>query len=113
MCSQTDLKAIVAKLREALVTLFPNQQFEVILFGSYARSDADEDSDIDLLFLTDAPREAIASKNWQVGDVAAELLMDYGIVVSPIVENSAYFSANAQTLPFFRNIMREGVRISA
>ena len=47
------------------------------------------------------------------GDVAADLLLDYGVVVSPIIENREYYRANAQTLPFFRNIEREGVRISA
>jgi len=33
-------------------------------------------------------------------------------VVSPIVENRDYFHANAQLLPFFRNVQREGVAIS-
>lgn len=113
MCSQTELKSIILELRDALRPLFPEQNFEVILFGSYARNEADETSDIDLLFLVDAPREEILEKNWQVGDAAAELLMDYGVVVSPIVENREYYRANAQTLPFFRNIEREGVRVSA
>lgn len=66
-----------------------------------------------LLFLVDAPREEIARKNWQVGDAAANLLLDYGVMVSPIVENREYYRANAQTLPFFRNIEQERVRISA
>ena len=113
MCSQTDLRDIVLRLHEALKPLFPGQTPEVILFGSYARREAEEGRDVDLLVLVDASREEIAQKNWQVGSAAAELLLDYGVVVSPIVENRAYYRANAQTLPFFRNIDREGVRISA
>lgn len=113
MCSQVELKRIVIQLHGALEQLFPKQDFEIILFGSYARNEADDTSDIDLLFLVDASREEIAKKNWQVGDAAADLLLDYGVVVSPIVENREYYRTNAQTLPFFRNIEREGVRISA
>ena len=71
------------------------------------------DSDIDVLLLIDASRQEIASRNWQVGELAADLLLDYGIVVSPIVENREYFSRNLDLLPFYRNIDHEGVRISA
>lgn len=113
MCSQSDLKAIVARLQNALGSLFPGQCFDVILFGSYARNDADEGSDVDLLFLVDAPREMILEKNWQVGEAAADILMDYGVVVSPIVENREYFRTHEQGIPFFHSIAREGVRVDA
>lgn len=32
-------------------------------------------------------RHDISEKNWQIGDLAAELLLEHGIVVSPLVEN--------------------------
>ena len=88
-------------------------KIEAILFGSYARGDADPGSDIDVLILVDASRQDISAQNWQVGDMAAELLLNYGVVVSPIVENREYFNRNVNVLPFYRNVNREGVRISA
>ena len=84
-----------------------------ILFGSYARGDADAGSDIDVLLLVDASRQDISTRNWQVGDLAAELLLVHGIVVSPIVENREYFNKNLELFPFYRNIHSEGVKISA
>ena len=113
MCSQDEARCIINQLSESIAALFPQEQPDVILFGSYARNDAEEGSDIDVLYLIDAPRQTIAEKNWQIGAAAADLLMEHGIVVSPIVENRAYFQHNAETLPFFRNIQREGVRVSA
>ena len=113
MFSQNQLQSIVAQLRSAVQPLFKGQELDIILFGSYARNQADESSDIDLLILVDEPRDRIAKLNWMVGDAAAELLLHYGVVVSPIVENRDYFRANAQVLPFFQIIQREGVRISA
>ena len=113
MCSQIEVRTIIAQLRESLKSIFPKEQFDVILFGSYARNDADDGSDIDVMFLVDSSRQTIQEKHWQVGEAAAEVLMDHGIVVSPIVENRAYYHANASILPFFKNVQREGVRISA
>lgn len=113
MCSQIQLQNIVAQLHSAVQPLFKGRELDIILFGSYARNQADEGSDIDLLILVDESRDRIAELNWMVGDAAAELLLRYGVVVSPIVENRDYFRANAHVLPFFQNIQREGVRISA
>lgn len=48
-----------------------------------------------------------------MGDLAAEFLLDYGIVVSPIVENRDYFNKYVDVLPFYRNVEREGVRLGA
>lgn len=113
MCSQNEVFSIINQLREGLSRLFPQEQFDVILFGSYARNDADDGSDIDVLFLVDTPRRSIAEKSWQVGEVCADLLLEHGVVVSPIVENRAYFHSQANLLPFFKNIQQEGVRIGA
>ena len=113
MCSQLEVRTIIAQLRDSLASIFPQEQFDVILFGSYARNDADDGSDIDVMVLVDSSRQTIQEKHWQIGEAAAEVLMEFGIVVSPIVENRAYYHANADLLPFFKNVQREGVRIVA
>ena len=109
MCSQQEVKSIISELYQGLQPLFPNSNMEAILFGSYARGEQDTDSDIDVMFLVDTPQQEISEKTWEIGDVAASILLDRGIVVSPIVENRSYFRKNADFLPFFRNIAREGV----
>lgn len=113
MESRAEIEQIVRRLCEAVSPLFSQEMPEAILFGSYARGDAEFGSDIDVLLLVDTPRETISQHNWQVGNLAAELLMEYGIVVSPIVENRRYFLDNAELFPFYRNIRQEGVRLSA
>ena len=113
MRTRQEVAAIVAELCSRIALLFPEDKIEAILFGSYARGDADPGSDIDVLILVDASRQDISDRNWQVGDLAAELLLDHGIAVSPLVENREYFNQNLQLFPFYRSIEREGVRISA
>ncbi|MEY8312946.1 nucleotidyltransferase domain-containing protein [Oscillospiraceae bacterium 42-9] len=113
MCSSQEVNQIVGELRDGVSAMFAQEQMETIVFGSYARGDAEKGSDIDVLFLVDASREKIMERNWKLGELAAELLMKYGVLVSPIVENRGYFYSNAEVLPFFRNVDREGVRVSA
>lgn len=113
MRTESEVRAIVARLRERLGVLFPNEQFEIVLFGSYARRDADEDSDIDVLVLVDTSRQEILQRNWEIGEIASDLLLDCGILISPIVENREYYRRNLDLLPLYRNIQREGVRLGA
>ena len=113
MLTNQEVKKIVEELCGSVASLFPQNKIEAILFGSYARGDAEPGSDIDVLILVDASRQDISARNWQVGDLAAEFLLDYGIVVSPIVENRDYFNKYVDVLPFYRNVEREGVRLGA
>ena len=102
MRTKQQVAEIIAELCGKVALLFPQNEI-----------DADAGSDIDVLLLVDASRQDISTRNWQVGDLAAELLLDYGIVVSPIVENREYFKKNLELFPFYRNIHSEGVRIGA
>lgn len=113
MTDRARIEKIVLNLQADIEKLFSEKGAESILFGSYARGDADSGSDIDVLILVQAAREAIAEKNWLVGEIAAEYLFDYNMVVSPIVENKDYFQRNLDVLPLFAVINREGVKISA
>ena len=113
MRSQLEVRTIIVQIRESLERIFPQEQFDVILFGSYARNDADDGSDIDVMFLVDSSRQAIQEKQWQIGEAAAKVLMDFGVVISPIVENRAYYHDNINLLPFFMNVQQEGVWINA
>lgn len=113
MRNQQEVNMIIRQLCTGLKPLFPQGSMEAILFGSYARGEADEDSDIDVMILVDSSRQEISEKTWQIGDVAAELLLNNGVMVSPIVENRSYFQQNAALLPLYKNVAREGVRYNA
>ena len=113
MPTNQEVEKIVEELCGSVTSLFPQTKIKAILFGSYARGDAEPGSDIDVLILVDASRQDISARNWQVGDLAAELLLDYGVVVSPIVENRTYFNKNVDVVPFYRNVDREGMRLGA
>ena len=112
MCTRQTAFEIINEMSERIRNLFPEGKIDVILYGSYARHEETDESDIDILYLVDVSREAISSMSWQIGEAAAELIMEYGVVVSPVVENKEYFNNNADILPFFAIIQREGVKLS-
>ena len=105
------VKPMVAEMSARMAQLFPEGISDVVLYGSYARNEAEDGSDVDIMYLVDAPRSVIAQRSWQVGSAAADLLLEYGVVLSPVVENRDYFRTHARTLPFFQNVQREGVRL--
>ena len=113
MIPRSEIEHIVYELREGAAHIFPQERIDAVLFGSCARGDAEFGSDIDVLLLVDSSREAISERSWRIGDLAGELLMEHGLLVSPIVENREYFHSNAESLPLFRNIQTEGVKLGA
>lgn len=66
MLTNQEVKKIVEELCGSVASLFPQNKIEAILFGSYARGDAEPGSDIDVLILVDASRQDISARNWQI-----------------------------------------------
>ena len=44
-------------------------------------------------------------------DLAFDFEMDYGVVISPLVKNEKQFLRWSETLPFYKNVKKEGVDI--
>lgn len=113
MCTKQQLSEIMQQLIQATTALFGDAVKEVILFGSYARNEADDGSDIDVMVLLDLPREQLPVHRRQVAQIAGDLLCEHGVLVSPVLENKAFFDRNCTLYPFFQNVNREGVRYVA
>ena len=87
----------------------------VILYGSYARGDYDEDSDIDIMVLVDLDREALRPFEDGFDTLSSDLSLadDDCTTISLILESSAQFHRWLPAIPFYKNVMEEGIRISA
>jgi predicted nucleotidyltransferase len=78
------------------------------LFGSYARGDATEDSDIDILF----PRQGSSVRGLQFGELYDELQTALGKGIDLVTEESLADPAERERSPWFiRSIMSEMVSI--
>mgnify|MGYP005898585775 FL=1 len=83
----------------------------IILYGSYARGDYREGSDVDVMVLTSLTDEVIKPVEYKLYDVAFDFLMEYGVDISIIVKNEEHFKYWLGALPFYDNVVKEGVVI--
>lgn len=91
--------------------LYNDSNPEIILFGSYAREDAEEGSDLDMMILLDESRERIADTRGIMAPILGNMLTDTGVLISPIIENKEYFHHWLPAVVFYQNIYREGVHV--
>lgn len=71
---------------------------KVILYGSYARGDYHDNSDIDVMILTTLTDEEIDQIETEIFDLAYEFQLAYGIDISVIVKNEEHFNTSKTLL---------------
>ena len=84
----------------------------LILFGSYARGDYDDESDIDIMILADIDSAEVNAYTRKIYDRIYETELDTDCVLSLCVVPQDRFHRFKETLPFYRNVEREGVKIA-
>ena len=102
------LKAILSELRSGLQEMYGDRLVQMILFGSQARGDAEDGSDIDVLVvLKDEvnPYEEIQ----RTSEIVAGISLVNDVVVSCAFMGEDRF--RHRNGPLLRNIRREGMRI--
>lgn len=112
MCTQNQLNGILQKFEQEIKCIFGNKLDSIILFGSYARGDYDEESDIDILILADISSEELANYRGHIDTLCGDLLWEYGVVVSAIEKDVETYNKYSSILPFYKNIEQEGVKIA-
>lgn len=100
----------VSRYAEEAKNIYGLKLYQVILFGSCARGDYDEESDIDIMILLDVPREAIPDERSRTAEISSKLdeEFDYDVLFAPVVESKDIFMKYQNAMPFFSNVMKEG-----
>lgn len=100
---------IVLEFVRGVKTMLGNNLTKAILYGSYARGDYKENSDIDIMILTTLTEVEIENVETHIFDLAFEFQMDYGIDISVVIKNEEHFNYWLGALPFYDNVQKEGV----
>ncbi len=101
-----EIEHILKEFREKAEKLYGSRLKNIILYGSFARGHATEDSDIDLAVVLEgnvAPGREID----RLIDIITELNLNHSVLISvyPVSEEN-YNSLNS---PLLMNIRREGI----
>ncbi len=84
----------------------------IYLYGSYARGDFDEDSDIDFAAIVRGERLDVQDKRREVRAYTNRMNLELDILASPTAIPSKEFERYKHELPYYRNILEEGIRLA-
>lgn len=82
---------------------------KIILYGSYARGDYNKQSDVDIMILTDLSFEEIEEYRDKISDIAYDIELSTGIILSPVIKNIEKYNSRINFVPFYKNVEKEGV----
>ena len=100
----TVLNNFVAECR----TVFGAKLSDVRLFGSYARGDYNEESDIDVMIILDMSDADVRKSRHDICHIAAMLELKYGVTISPVLYGKDEYDVR-KTFGFCKNVEMEGV----
>jgi predicted nucleotidyltransferase len=102
------LTTLVERLRER----YGDNLLRVVLFGSKARGDFDDESDLDVLIVARMP-EGDYRRHWnEIVDLTWDIELAFGIVTSLIVKSEGdYATMRKHRLLLARNIEQDGIEL--
>jgi len=101
-----EIEQILKEFKEELKKLYGKRLKNIILYGSYARGKATQDSDIDLAIVLDG--DVVVGKEIdRLIDIVTRINLEYGVLLAvyPVSEKN-YTTLNS---PLLLNVRREGV----
>lgn len=109
-----EIAGIIQEFNKGVNEILGNRVKKVILYGSYARGDYNESSDIDIMILTDLTDEEIIKFRDKILDYTYDLEWDnnFNFMLSPLIKNIDKFNYWLEAMPFYMNIEKEGVILS-
>ena len=110
-----EIKNILEEYVNGLLTRIGQNLKQVILYGSYARGEQNQNgeiSDIDIMILVDLNPEEIKELEKQIIEYSYDLDLQYNILLSPMIENIEVYNQRSKYIAFYKNIKNEGVLIN-
>lgn len=104
-----NIQKILNDFLEETKEILGNRIKRILLYGSYARGDYNKNSDIDIMILTDLTDKEISEYSNIIWEKCADIEIDKGVVISPLIRNIDKFNSWIDVKPFYINIVNEGV----
>ncbi|NER03673.1 MAG: nucleotidyltransferase domain-containing protein [Okeania sp. SIO3C4] len=102
------LKEIIAKTRLGLENIYGERLEKLVLFGSQARGDARQDSDIDLLIVLKNPFD-YSTESDRISYLIADICLEHTVVINSVFATLQKYQEYDGGL--FRNIRQEGIPV--
>lgn len=104
--NKSRLKLILEEVKQGLLNLYQNQLEAIILYGSQAREDAREFSDIDILVILKSDLNPYDEID-QTSKIISNICLNHDVVISRHFISSEKF--HKENTPFLDNVKKEGI----
>ena len=104
-----NIRNIIYRFSQELRRILGDKLTKIIVYGSYARGDFRENSDIDIMILVDMSDIELKSYGEQLSYMTYDFNLDHDIDIKPIAKSEEIFNKWVVNYPFYSNIHKEGV----
>ncbi len=109
----SDRNRILCEFRNKTKSIMGDSLKQMILYGSYARGDYGDNSDMDIMVLTELTDDRIIQIEDEIFDAAYDIELEYGVPISVNIKNEKHFKNWVNSLPYYSNIQKEGIIIAS
>ena len=102
---------ILANIKKEITNSLGNVVKEIVLYGSYARSEETRDSDIDIVVLLG---NKLSNKSYireKLADIKVDLSLKYDVVISILIKDYHQYVRLREVVPFYSGIYNEGIEL--
>ncbi|MFC0877257.1 nucleotidyltransferase domain-containing protein [Saccharicrinis sp. FJH2] len=103
MAVKIDIEKLI---KDTVIQIAP--EATVILYGSMARGDFNENSDVDILILLNKDIVTMEDEK-RVKYPLYDIEFEIGKIISPLVLSKSVWESKHKITPFYQNVMREGI----
>ena len=112
MCTRNQALEILQRAYVMCNEALEKRVQEAYLYGSYARGDFHSESDVDILITANVDAQELAEYSCYhlISEVCSELSLEYDVTVSITVKPLDQFQRFRYALPYYSNVVNEGIR---
>ena len=112
MNAMPHMEEICRRVVEAYRKAYGDDIEAIYLYGSYARGDFDEDSDIDFAAIVKGDMSDAYEKSKQILSYTLKMDLELDIITSPMIISSKIFNEYKNEVGYYGNIFKEGIRLA-
>ena len=102
-------QALIADFKKAVTRLYGDRLAKVILYGSYARGDAHEESDVDFLVVLKDEKISVYREIDRMNDAVFDLTLKFNTMISFVPSTTLKFKQSK--MPLYLSIREDGREI--
>lgn len=113
MCTKQQFNDAIDKITTGVTEIMGDTLHSVLLYGSYARGDFNEESDIDIMILANVGSNELAPYRKRLNLLSSRTGLENDVMIAISLMDAQTVLTKCDAVPFYQNVLREGVNLLA